>query len=101
MKYNVRWDNARWDRGECLFFCGQVTSERDVKDAVDLACSKFGGLHVAVNCAGIGIAQKIYNQRKGPHLLENFRKVIEVSTADGKGCCNTVLFLFYHFRWTI
>lgn len=61
-----------------LFF--QVTSESDVRSAVDLAKEKFGRLDLAVNCAGIAVAVKTYNFKKDvPHSLEDFSRVINVS----------------------
>jgi 3-hydroxyacyl-CoA dehydrogenase/3-hydroxy-2-methylbutyryl-CoA dehydrogenase len=58
-----------------------VTSETDVKKALEIAKNKFGRLDVAVNCAGIGVAFKTYNFNKDrPHSLEDFAKVITVST---------------------
>jgi 3-hydroxyacyl-CoA dehydrogenase/3-hydroxy-2-methylbutyryl-CoA dehydrogenase len=57
-----------------------VTSENDVKNAVNVAKEKFGRLDVAVNCAGIGIAFKTYNfNKKIPHALEDFTRVLMVS----------------------
>ncbi|MDP9343868.1 MAG: 3-hydroxyacyl-CoA dehydrogenase [Actinomycetota bacterium] len=55
-----------------------VTSEDDVRAAVALAAERFGGLHVAVSCAGIAWAQRTIS-RSGPHDLEVFRKVVEVN----------------------
>ena len=55
-----------------------VTSESDVQAAVDLAVKKFGGLHGAVNCAGIGPPEKILG-KNGPHTLAGFNKVIQVN----------------------
>ena len=40
------------------FIATDVTSESDVKAAVDLAYSAFGGLNMVVNCAGVAIAQR-------------------------------------------
>ncbi|KAG5670047.1 hypothetical protein PVAND_000333 [Polypedilum vanderplanki] len=58
-----------------------VTSENDVNEALHVAKSKFGGLHVAVNCAGIAVAVKTYNfNKKTAHSLESFAKVINVNT---------------------
>lgn len=60
----------------------QVTSESDVRAAVDLAKEKFGRLDLAVNCAGIAVAAKTYNFKKdAPHSLEDFTRVITVSPA--------------------
>ena len=55
-----------------------MTSELDVKNAVGMAKEKYGGLNVAVNCAGIGIAKRTLT-KKGPHPLEEFQRVLQVS----------------------
>ncbi|XP_011874498.1 PREDICTED: 3-hydroxyacyl-CoA dehydrogenase type-2 [Vollenhovia emeryi] len=58
-----------------------VTSEADVQAALDLTKQKFGKLDVLVNAAGIAIAHKTYNSNKKiPHNLEDFSKVIQVNT---------------------
>ncbi|BES95730.1 3-hydroxyacyl-CoA dehydrogenase [Nesidiocoris tenuis] len=59
-----------------------VTEENDVQEAVNLAKQKFGRLDVAVSCAGIGVAFKTYNfNKKLPHKLEDFVRVLMVNTA--------------------
>lgn len=65
-----------------IFAPVNVTSEKDVQEALSLAKEKFGRLDVAVNCAGIGgAAQKTYNFGKNiPFSLENFQNVINVNT---------------------
>ena len=63
----------------------QVTSESDVKNAVHVAKEKFGGLNVAVNCAGIGMAKRTLTKR-GPHPLEEFQRVLQVRQLVKK-CC--------------
>lgn len=55
-----------------------VTSEVQVQAAVDLAAERFGGVHVAVNCAGVGWAQRTIN-RDGPHDMKAFELVIRVN----------------------
>jgi NAD(P)-dependent dehydrogenase (short-subunit alcohol dehydrogenase family) len=55
-----------------------VTSEAEVQAGVDSAVERFGGLHVAVNCAGIGTAMRTVT-REGPMPLALFAKVIEVN----------------------
>lgn len=58
-----------------------VSSEKDVTEALNAAKAKFGRLDVAVNCAGIGIAVRTYNFKKNaPHRLEDFARVITVNT---------------------
>ena len=49
-----------------------------MKNAVQIAKEKHGGLNVAVNCAGIGIAKRTLT-KKGPHPLEEFQRVLQVS----------------------
>ena len=49
-----------------------------MKNAVQIAKEKYGGLNVAVNCAGIGIAKRTLT-KKGPHPLEEFQRVLQVS----------------------
>ena len=48
-----------------------VTSEADGKAAVALAVKEFGGVHVLVNCAGIGTAERTLG-KEGPHNLAHF-----------------------------
>lgn len=55
-----------------------VTDADQVQAAVALAASDFGGLHVTVNCAGIGWAQRTVD-RNGPHDLSMFEMVIRVN----------------------
>lgn len=55
-----------------------VTSEDDVQAAVDLAVERFGGVHIAVNCAGIGWAQRTVT-RQGPHDMKIFELVLRVN----------------------
>lgn len=57
----------------------KVTSEPDIKNALQTAKEKFGRLDIAVNCAGIGIAAVTYNANKDRvHSLEDFLKVLTV-----------------------
>lgn len=52
-----------------------------MQNAVALAKEKFGKLDVAVNCAGIGGAARTFNfKKKQPYPLEEFSKIIKVST---------------------
>ncbi|MFS8640141.1 MAG: 3-hydroxyacyl-CoA dehydrogenase [Symbiobacteriaceae bacterium] len=55
-----------------------VTDPESVQQAVRTAVESFGGLHGAINCAGIAIAEKVLG-RNGPHDLDRFRRVIEVN----------------------
>src|SRR4051812_25772381 len=51
-----------------------VTDEESVKAAVQAAVDNFGGLHIAINCAGIGLAEKVLG-KDGPSPLANFSRV--------------------------
>lgn len=62
----------------CAFAKVDVSDEASVKAGIELAIEKFGAVHVAVNCAGIGSASKTYSSR-GPHDLGAFNKVIQVN----------------------
>ena len=52
-----------------------MTSESDVRNAVEVAREKFGGISAAVNCAGMGIAKRTLT-KKGPHPLEEFQRTL-------------------------
>ena len=60
------------------FAQADVTSEEQVKAAIDLAVSTFGNLYGVVNAAGIGPAAKVLG-KNGPHNLELFEKTIRVN----------------------
>ena len=55
-----------------------VADEESVKGAVGAAVSAFGALRGAVNCAGIGVAEKTVG-KDGPHSLASFKRIIEVN----------------------
>lgn len=55
-----------------------VTDPDQVQAAIDLAVERFGGLHIAVNCAGIGWAQRTVS-KSGPHDLKVYELVIRVN----------------------
>ncbi|KAG9477766.1 hypothetical protein GDO78_012991 [Eleutherodactylus coqui] len=67
---------------KCAFAPTDVTSEADVNNALEVARSKFGGVNVVVNCAGIAVAIKTYNKKKETaHNLQEFQNVINVGQA--------------------
>lgn len=55
-----------------------VTDEASVQAAVDAALKNFVGLHILINCAGIGIAERVLG-KNGPSSLESFTRVIQVN----------------------
>ncbi|KAG5670048.1 hypothetical protein PVAND_000334 [Polypedilum vanderplanki] len=57
-----------------------VTSENDVNEALHVAKSKFGGLHVVVNSAAIVMFKETYDfKKKTPHSLNEFANIINVN----------------------
>ncbi len=63
---------------KALFVTADVVSDDQVKEAVAKTVAKFGGVHVLVNCAGIGRAQRTVT-KDGPHSLDMFTKVIQIN----------------------
>ena len=64
--------------GNVSFVEADVTDEGSVRGAIERALSEFGGLHGAVNCAGVASAEKVLG-REGPHSLESVTRVVEVN----------------------
>lgn len=60
------------------FVCTNVTDEASVKAALQVAVEHFGGLQVVINCAGIGVAERVLG-KSGPSSLETFSKVININ----------------------
>jgi NAD(P)-dependent dehydrogenase (short-subunit alcohol dehydrogenase family) len=63
---------------QVVFAKTDVTDEESVKAALAIAKERFGGLHVAINCAGIGTAERVLG-KTGPHSLASFSRVISVN----------------------
>jgi NAD(P)-dependent dehydrogenase (short-subunit alcohol dehydrogenase family) len=64
--------------GNARFVHTDVTQEHSVQRAVEGALEAFGGLHGAINCAGIGLAERTVG-RNGPHPLATFARVVGVN----------------------
>ncbi len=60
------------------FLKTDVSNEQDVQQAIDLAVEVFGSLDGAINCAGIGPAERVLG-RQGLHRLETFSNVVRVN----------------------
>ena len=57
-----------------------MTSPADAAKAAEMSAEKFGSLQVLVNCAGIGVAKRIFNARKNQlHSLDEFQRVININ----------------------
>lgn len=63
---------------QARFVRTDVADEAAVQAAVNTARDAFGGLHGAINCAGIGTAMRVL-AKDGPHNLEVFTHVIRVN----------------------
>jgi NAD(P)-dependent dehydrogenase (short-subunit alcohol dehydrogenase family) len=63
---------------DARFVRTDITSEAEVLAALESAMRIFGGLHGAVNCAGIAVASRTLG-RQGPHPLESFERVIRIN----------------------
>jgi 3-hydroxyacyl-CoA dehydrogenase/3-hydroxy-2-methylbutyryl-CoA dehydrogenase len=61
-----------------IFVPADVTSEDEVKAAVDKTVATFGKVNVCVNCAGVGIAVRTIS-KQGPHSLDMFHMVLKVN----------------------
>ncbi len=63
---------------KAIFTTADVTSESQVSEAIAKATTRFKGIHVLINCAGIAIGERILT-KDGPAPLRRFAKVIEVN----------------------
>jgi NAD(P)-dependent dehydrogenase (short-subunit alcohol dehydrogenase family) len=64
--------------GKARAFAADVTAADQLAEAVDGAVAAFGGLRVAVLCAGVGWAERVVG-RDGPAPLEPFDMVVRVN----------------------
>lgn len=60
------------------FIQTNVTSEESMQAPVQAAVERYGALHILINCAGIGVAEKVLS-KSGVHSLDHFQKVISVN----------------------
>ena len=63
---------------DTIFQRTDVSVEADAMACCNVALSRFGNLHVLINCAGIGIGEKILG-KEGPHRLESFARTIQIN----------------------
>jgi len=69
---------AELGAGKAIFVPADVTSSEQVAQAIQQTVAKFGGVHIAVNCAGVGAAMKTTG-KQGPMPLEMFEMVIKIN----------------------
>jgi NAD(P)-dependent dehydrogenase (short-subunit alcohol dehydrogenase family) len=65
--------------GKCFFAEADVADEAQVTAALDRALEAFGALHVAVSCAGIGMAGKTVDREGNPFRLDLFQLTLRVN----------------------
>ena len=61
-----------------IFVKADITSETDVRQAVQKAIDTFKKINVVINCAGVANPGKLIG-RKGPLPLESFNKVMQIN----------------------
>jgi len=61
------------------FAPADVTAEDDVRAAVRVAGDELGGLHIVVNCAGVGFPGRVLTREGEPIDLERFDFVVRVN----------------------
>ncbi len=61
-----------------VFVKTDVTDADSMQQAVRIAVERFGGLQIEVNCAGIGVAERVLS-KDGPHDLARFSRVISIN----------------------
>ncbi|MBI1320358.1 MAG: SDR family NAD(P)-dependent oxidoreductase [Candidatus Hydrogenedens sp.] len=63
---------------QAVFSLCDVTNEDQVRAAIAIARDRFGGLHGAINCAGVGVAMKTV-AKNGAHPLDLFNFCLNVN----------------------
>ena len=67
------------EMGDSVIFCSMdVTNEKSVQAAIDKTMDSFGGINVAINCAGVGTPAKVLG-KKGPIPMDHFSQVIQIN----------------------
>jgi 3-hydroxyacyl-CoA dehydrogenase / 3-hydroxy-2-methylbutyryl-CoA dehydrogenase len=65
--------------GKTALFCKtDVTNENDVMQSIGKAKAAYGGVHVCVNAAGTGWAERTVT-KTGSHSLANFEKILRLN----------------------
>src|SRR5579863_6860969 len=64
--------------GAAIFVQTNVVEEESMQAAVQAAIDTYGALHIAINCAGIGPAERVLG-KSGPGSLALFTKTIQIN----------------------
>jgi NAD(P)-dependent dehydrogenase (short-subunit alcohol dehydrogenase family) len=62
-----------------LFAPADVTSPAEVGAGIAAAVERFGGLHIVVNCAGVGLPGRVLAKDGSPLDLDRFNHVVRVN----------------------
>lgn len=66
--------------GDSAFYIHtDVSEDASVSQAINAAVQRFGGINVAINCAGIGGPCKVLDDKKGPMPIQFFETRIQVN----------------------
>jgi NAD(P)-dependent dehydrogenase (short-subunit alcohol dehydrogenase family) len=63
---------------DALFIEADVCNEENVAAALEEARRVYGGLHGAINCAGIAPPERVLG-KSGPHRLDLFQRVVNIN----------------------
>lgn len=67
------------DLGDSVIFCKtDVADETGVATAIEETVRTFGTIHVTINCAGVGIPEKVLG-KNGPMVMENFYTTLRIN----------------------
>ena len=61
-----------------IFCCTDVTDEKSLQVAIDRTVEAFGTIHIVVNCAGVGISEKVLG-KVGPMSMDHFNRVVQIN----------------------
>jgi NAD(P)-dependent dehydrogenase (short-subunit alcohol dehydrogenase family) len=61
------------------FVAGDVTNQADVRSAIEAAQQQFGGLQIAVNCAGVAWPGRVLSRDGEPADLARFAQVVQIN----------------------
>jgi len=74
-----RGEKVASELGDAVTFCmTDITDEANVQAAIDKTIEAFGAIHIAVNCAGVGIPAKVLG-KEGPMSMDHFNKVVQIN----------------------
>lgn len=62
-----------------IFAAADVTSESEVRAAIEAGVEAFGALHIVVNCAGVGFPGRVLTREGKANDLERYEFVVRVN----------------------